>query len=151
MERIGNYTVIDKLEQTRFSATYRARKDGTPDSVILKEYKIRLSSASHIARFKREYETIRNIYMDGVVKILDIIERKDMFVLVLEDFDGVSIKSILEEKKNFDIKTFLNYAVASARILGDLHQNKIIHLAITPYNILVKEKIGTIKITNFGV
>jgi len=53
-----------------------------------------------MARFRKEYERIKRLDVRGVVKIMDIVHAEDGFALVLENFEGASLESLLEKKKN---------------------------------------------------
>jgi predicted ATPase/serine phosphatase RsbU (regulator of sigma subunit) len=151
MEKIQNYTITQKIAETRSSFVYRGHKAGAKGTVIIKVMKATYPSASEIARFKQEYELIKSISLENIIKTYELLEHNDSFALVLEDFNGVSIKSILDQKKKFEIKTFLTLSARIAETLGSLHAKDIVHKDIKPHNILINIKTGNIKITDFGI
>ncbi len=122
--------------------------DGLP--VVLKIIRAAHPTLADIARFKKEYELIKAIQIDGVIKSYGLIEEKDRIAMVLEDFNGISIKEIIKARR-LGIEEFLEVAIPIADTLGYIHSNKIIHRDIKPHNILYNETTGEVKITDFGI
>jgi serine/threonine protein kinase len=151
MQQIQNYELLEKIKETKGSVIYRGRKTGDDYHIIIKLLKSKYPSPSDIARFKQEYEIIKSINLEGVIKTYDIISHAGAFALILEDFDGVSLKSILVKDKPFDIDSFLRIAPPICETLGELHKCDIIHRDIKPHNILINQSDSRIKITDFGI
>ncbi len=151
MENIADYTILQKIDETGHSLVYRAQKKNEAETFIIKAIKAENPSASEIARFKQEYELIKRIEIDGVIKVFDIIRHGDGFALVLEDFNGVSVKSVLNEKGKLDMLTFLNIAIPLSETLGLLHNEDITHKDIKPHNILINLETNNVKLTDFGI
>lgn len=151
MEKVGHYTLREKIHETGHSVIYRGYKDEESQPVIVKLLKTLYPSPSEIARFRQEYELIKSINLDGVIKTYDLISEDDRFVLILEDFNGVSLKSLLNQNGPFDLNSFLNMSAKIAHILGGLHMQKVIHRDIKPHNILTNQDTGMVKITDFGI
>lgn len=145
----AGYTLLELLGETSHSVVYRAGKAGHEGTVILKVVNGLSPSAERIARFRRENEIIRSLDMDGVVRPIDFFESQGVPVIVLEDFGGVSLKTIIGS--GIEIKRFLNLAVRLAEILGGLHQANISHRDIKPSNILINPDSDVIRITDFGI
>ena len=68
MDKINDYEILEKVTETRSSVIYRARKDGHHNTNIIKLLKSKKPSLSEVARFKQEYEIIKNVNIDGLVK-----------------------------------------------------------------------------------
>jgi serine/threonine protein kinase len=150
MEKIGSYVIIELLVATRGSMLYRARREGHKNTVIIKILKAESFIPSEIARFKREYEIIRQADINGVVKTFDIVPHHRSFALILEDFDGISLREFMKER-TINLAEFLKIGISLAETLGQLHQKNIIHKDIKPHNILIDKQGGTVKFTDFGV
>ncbi len=73
MQTIQNYTILNKIAETRGSLVYRARKSDGKDTFIIKALKANRPTASDIARFKHEFEIIQTIELDGIIKTFEII------------------------------------------------------------------------------
>jgi len=117
MKKFANYILREKIYETRNSIIYRGYKENESQSFIIKLLKTMYPTPSEIARFRQEYELIKGLDLKGVIKTFDIISYGDGFALILEDFDGVSIKSLLDNKKRFDIKSFLEISANIAETL----------------------------------
>jgi diguanylate cyclase (GGDEF)-like protein len=151
MEKFGNYILQEKIHETRNSIIYRGHKENESQSFIVKQLKTKYPTPSEIARFRQEYELIKSLDLEGVIKTFDIISPDDGFALILEDFDGVSIKSLMDNNKRFDIKSFLEISAKIAETLGNLHLKDVIHLDIKPHNVLINPITEDVKITDFGI
>ncbi|MGB0525730.1 MAG: AAA family ATPase, partial [Flammeovirgaceae bacterium] len=68
----------------------------------------------------------------------------------MEYFDGKPLKNVFPTKiKN--LKQFLRIAIAITDILGEIHQNQIIHKDINSNNILIHEQTNEVRIIDFGI
>ena len=151
MEKFADYILREKIHETRNSIIYRGHKENESQPFIIKLLKPKYPTPSEIARFRQEYELIKSLDLEGVIKTFDIISHDDGFALILEDFDGVSIKSLLDEKKRFDLKSFLKISAKIAETLGNIHEKEVIHRDIKPHNILINPITEAVKITDFGI
>lgn len=143
------YTLGELLSKTQHSLVFRACPSGEATTVIIKVLSLQHPTPAQIARFRHEYDLIRRIDMDGIIKTLDFLEQDGQLALVLEDFGGISLKKLIPE--GFTPERFLVVAIRLSRILGALHSNNIFHRDIKPSNILINPETETIKITDFGI
>jgi predicted ATPase/serine phosphatase RsbU (regulator of sigma subunit)/tRNA A-37 threonylcarbamoyl transferase component Bud32 len=150
MEKLKDYFLQEKINETRHSIVYRGKKENQTQTVIIKVLKTRYPSPSEIARFKQEYRLVRNLTMDGIIRTYDLVEHADTYAIIEEDFNGVSLKELVKSKKP-DLNSYLQIAIKISETLGILHKNNIIHLDIKPDNILINTERGTVKITDFGI
>ncbi len=150
-DEIQGYIIHEKLTETRSSIVYRGGKDGSEETVILKALKAQLPSPTEIARFRQEYELIKKIDCEGVIKIHDFVEYNGAFAIIMEDFDAVSMHSLLKGNKRLETKSFLKVASRIADALSAIHSNGIIHRDIKPHNILINPQKNIAKITDFGI
>ncbi|MCP4130134.1 MAG: AAA family ATPase [bacterium] len=150
MKTIANYIILEKIDETRSSMLYRGRKKDAAETVIIKVLKNTYPSDSDIARFRHEYDILRTINIDGIVKAHDIIEFIDGIAIILEDFGGRSLKSYISEKQ-LSLSAFLEIGIKVADILGELHKQEIIHYDIKPANILINEELDMLKLADFGI
>src|SRR4030043_1843753 len=150
MEKFADYILREKIHETSNSFIYRGQKENQPQSLIIKVLKTKYPTPSEIARFKQEFNLVKNLDLDGIIKTYDLIEYNDSYAIIEEDFDGISLKKIIKTKKP-DIKSFLQIALKLSETLGILHENNIIHLEIKHDNIFINTKRSTVKITDFGI
>ncbi len=150
MEKVLNYTLIKQIGETSKSTIYKAKKDSEDKTVIIKSLNISYPSASEIARFKQEFELVRKLDIDGIIKVIDILELNDKYYIIQEDTNYTTLKALIKNNK-LGIRQFLEIAVPLSDILGSIHKNNIIHRNIKPQNILIDEKKKKVKITNFNI
>ncbi len=151
MEKFADYILREKIHETKNSIIYRGHKENEAQQCIIKLLRTKYPTPSEIARFRQEYDLIKDLDLKGVIKTFDIIIHGDGFALILEDFDGVSIKSLLDEKEKFDLKSFLAISAKIAEALGHIHEKEIVHKDIKPHNILINPTTQVVKITDFGI
>ncbi|MFW6428741.1 MAG: diguanylate cyclase [Desulfosalsimonas sp.] len=145
---IPGYLISGLIEETQYSAVYRGQKKDTGRPVVVKTIKAVVPERSEIARVRREYELLRKLDIEGVVKVIEIIDAGDTLALVMEDFGGVSLKRLSGEP--FEIRRFLGFAARLARTLDELHSHNISHCDIKPGNILYNDNTDELKLTDFG-
>jgi diguanylate cyclase (GGDEF)-like protein len=148
-KHISDYEILEKVGDTARSVVYKARKVGTKHTVIIKMLTARYPSPAETARFKHEYEIIRSIDTEGVIKVFDIIDSFDGVALVLEDFGGVSLRQLIPA--GFSLVRFLDLAVRISEILGILHQKSVTHRDIKPNSILLNQDADILKLADFGI
>ena len=150
MSLIGGYTVLETIHKTRNTVVYRAQKEGDTSTVIIKYLQAKFPSSYEISRFKQEYEIIRNLEIQGVVKTFDLISYDSGIALVLEDFDALSLKELIRGG-SIGLDLFFDLGINLAEIIGDLHKKNVVHRDIKPENILVSRDFEQVKSTDFGV
>jgi len=79
MENIGDYILQKKIHETRNSITYRGHKKNESQSFIIKFLKTLHARPSDIARFRQEYDLIKNLDIKGIIKPL-------MFFIIKKGF-----------------------------------------------------------------
>ncbi|MCP4130836.1 MAG: serine/threonine-protein kinase PknK, partial [bacterium] len=155
MKKILDYEIIEHIDETVNSIVYRGRKGREKGTVIIKVHNLENSSLSKIARFKQEYEIIKNLNFEGILKTYDIIETGNRIALVLEDFEGSSLKTVMRERDRQtgggETRFFLETAISISDIVGTLHKNNVIHKDIKPHNILINPGTGMLKLIDFGI
>ncbi len=146
---LSDYTISECIDETWHSAVYRARSRESGRAVIIKAINTESPAASEIARIRHEYDMIRMLDIEGVVRVVEIAENRDGLALVTEDFGGVSLKEFL--KAPLQPESFLDMSIRLSEILDSLHNNNISHRDIKPRNILYNSRTDTLKLTDFGI
>jgi len=150
MKTIGNYSIKEKIKDTRHSMIYRANRIEDGEPVVIKLMRSHSPSSSDIARFKQEYEIIKDLDIEGIIKTYDLINYEDSIALVLEDFNALSLQECLDNQE-LSTETFLDIALRLSETLGKLHKSGVIHKDIKPANILIGKEWSKCKITDFGI
>lgn len=150
MHTIAGYHITEHLYESARTQVYRAIRLSDRRRVVLKLLTESYPSPERIAWFKREYEIVRNLQIDGATAAYNLEENRRWWVMVLEDFGGVSLRQA-RIAGTLDLTTFLELAIKITDALGQVHQCSIIHKDINPSNIVYNPTTGTVKIIDFGI
>jgi serine/threonine protein kinase len=154
MERIGEFKVVELLAENETTQVYKAISPSN-GAVILKKLKDEFITSSRIAGFKHEYDIIRSIDSPYVVSVLDFIANDSLFMLVLEEVKGISLKQYIKNYTPFSDNTgllnLLKIAKEIVLAVSDIHHNKLLHKDINPSNIIIKSNSGKVKVIDFGL
>jgi predicted ATPase/signal transduction histidine kinase len=149
MNFLPGYEVVELLDESSKSLVYRGWriKDRLPVILkILNSY----SSVEDIARFRLEYEITRSFNLEGVVKAYGLETYNSNLVIILEDFGGTSLNKLISNQK-FSLKESLELAKEITLVLGQIHQQKIVHKDINPSNIVFNPVTKQLKLIDFGI
>ncbi len=148
MISIPGYQVNDKIYDGNRSAVFRGLSKADKRSVILKVLKSEFPKPEELAGCKREFDLIRDLDIEGVIKPYELAKVHNSLAIVLEDFGGESLKSILA-KHSLRLEDLLQVSIRIASILGRIHQQQIIHKDVNPANIVWNINSNEVKIIDF--
>lgn len=150
MFSVRGYQTIAELFESNHSLVIRALREADRLPVILKVLKDVRPSLERVARFKREYEIVRALDLPGVVRAYDFFRAEAHWLFVQEDFGGESLARLgLAGQVGLD--EFLAIASVLAGHVAAVHQHAIIHKDLTPANVVLDPRTGTVKIIDFGI
>ncbi len=150
MFNVRGYRTTAELFESEHSLVLRARRESDGLLVILKVLKDARPSPERIARFKREYELVKALELPGVVKAYDFFRAESHWLFVQEDFGGESLARLgISGRVNLD--DFFAIASSLAGHVAAVHQRAIIHKDLTPANVVLEPRSGTVKIIDFGI
>jgi predicted ATPase len=144
------YQIIEKLYESANSLVYRGFRHANNQAVILKILKENYPTPSELIRYQQEYQITRSFNVDNIIKAYDLQRYENSLVMLLEDFGGQSLKSLLEQSQ-FNLVEFLKIAIKIAEALGVIHKANIIHKDINPSNIVYNPKTEQLKVIDFGI
>ncbi|RED99824.1 ATP-binding sensor histidine kinase [Marinoscillum furvescens] len=139
-----------KIAEGFNSSIYQLSDDTYGQEVILKVMKEEFNAHPHSSQLYNEHKYLKNVRSKGIRAALDLIEANDSPILVLEYFDGLSLK---EWRKN-NSPTFIDCLKIAIQIGKSLHKihtaHNLIHRDISAHNILINDQLETILI-DFGL
>lgn len=103
-----------------------------------------------IKRFNREAQSATSLAHPNIVSIYDVGEDGDIYYIVMEYVEGMTLKQYIQKNDPIPIETALDIMKQITAAISHAHQNGIIHRDIKPQNILIDHD-GHIKITDFGI
>ena len=148
MLTLHGYVIRKLLHEGRSAKVYKAIRTRDGMRVILKC--LESSSSIRLAKLRREYELGRFLRSEYILRYFDLEEGKSGPVIVMEDFGGKPLTSMLDDGP-LSLDTFLDLAVNLADILAEIHRKNVIHKDIKPDNFLLNPETGKIKIIDFGI
>ncbi len=144
------YQISEKLYESANSLVYRGFRHANNQAVILKILKENYPTPSELTRYQQEYQITRSFNVDNIIKAYELQRYENSLVMVLEDFGGQSLKSLLEQSQ-FNLEEFLKIAIKIAEALAVIHKANIIHKDINPSNIVYNPKTEELKVIDFGI
>jgi predicted ATPase/signal transduction histidine kinase/serine/threonine protein kinase/CheY-like chemotaxis protein len=172
MFTLPHYKILNPIYESVNSRVYRGVREEDNQPVILKILKEDYPSPEELTRYQQEFELTQDLNIAGVVKAYAIEKYQNSFVIVLEDFGGESLKTLIYpvppvgkegisdtaappvEKKGpeeISLSDFLPIAIAMADILGHIHAANVIHKDINPANIVWNKATNQLKIIDLGI
>lgn len=147
----GRYDIEKKIGEGGMAVVYRARDTLLNRTVALKVLRSQFGNDDDfIARFHREAQAAASLSHPHVVNIYDIGQEGEMYYIVMEYVEGMTLKQYINEHAPLDVKQAVNIAIQICDALDHAHQNELIHRDIKPHNILIN-RYGRIKVTDFGI
>jgi PAS domain S-box-containing protein len=150
MKTLPGYTIVAEVRDGSKTVVYRGYRTQDARPVILKLHKADYPDVGDLARLRHEYAITRDLELDGIVRPYALEQHGHALVLVMEDFGGVTLRTLLLNGR-VALDTFLPIAISLADTLGRLHQLGIIHKDIKPGNILINPTTGAVKLADFGI
>ncbi len=144
------YQISEKLYESANSLVYRGFRHANNQAVILKILKENYPTPSELTRYQQEYQITCSFNVDNIIKAYELQRYENSLVMVLEDFGGQSLKSLLEQSQ-FNLEEFLKIAIKIAEALAVIHKANIIHKDINPSNIVYNPKTEELKVIDFGI
>ncbi|MCY8082891.1 serine/threonine protein kinase PrkC [Bacillus inaquosorum] len=103
-----------------------------------------------IRRFRREAQSASSLDHPNIVSIYDLGEEGDIYYIVMEYVEGMTLKEYITANGPLHPKEALNIMEQIVSAIAHAHQNQIVHRDIKPHNILI-DHMGNIKVTDFGI
>lgn len=161
----GKYQVVTKIGAGGQATVYKAllRKDlpavgsAAADTVVLKEFILPTQAGVNVRKrvlenIQKEAKLLKNLSHPNIVKLLDFFIEDQRAYVVLEQIDGTTLQSLVEQKGSMKEEEVLNFALQMCTILNYLHSRKppIIHRDFTPDNLMMARG-DIVKLIDFNV
>ena len=144
------YQIIERIYENANSLVYRAILKQNNQATILKILKENYPTVSELTQYKQEYEIIRSLNVNSIIKAYQLQRYDNSVVMFLEDFGGTSLE-LLVSKRQLSLEKFLTIAIKTTEGLAAIHKANIIHKDINPSNILYNSQTEQLKIIDFSI
>ncbi|MCB1180140.1 MAG: serine/threonine-protein kinase PknK, partial [Leptospiraceae bacterium] len=149
---IENYTLKEIIHESDSIIIYkgvRTEVSDFPPTVIGKTIKENSPDRLILKKLKNEYEILKNLNHENLIKVYIFENWHNLPTLLLEDVPYGSLKDFLKENKFCSLDDFFQISLKICSSLEFLHSNKIIHKNLSPQNILYNPKSKEVKLIDF--
>jgi len=117
---IPGYKSTTEIYHGKKHIIYRGQRKSDSRNVVVKTPANEFPSASEIESLRHEHEIIATLDVDGVIKTHGLEEHQNRPFLILEDFSGDSVKSLLNSGA-LNVEACLRIAIRLSDILANLY------------------------------
>ncbi|MEG4207965.1 AAA family ATPase [Microcoleus sp. Pol7_A1] len=148
---IAGYEYLEKIHDSLITLVYKARRIRDRQPVIIKVLKKAYPSSQDIYVFKHQYELMKNLDSEGIIKAYSLEKSNNYIAIVLEDFGGNSLTKFIYSGKYIDLFVFLQISIGLIKALEEVHKLNVIHKDIKPDNIIINDRTLKVKIADFSI
>ena len=149
-ERLGPYTIVEKLGEGGMGQVWRATDTTLGRQVAIKILPDAFASDSErLARFEREAKTLASLNHPNIAAIYGFEKSSGMHALVMELVEGDDLSQRIA-RGAIPLDEALPIARQIAEALEAAHEQGIIHRDLKPANIKVRAD-GVVKVLDFGL
>ena len=147
----GRFRIQSMLGIGGMGVVYRAIDESLDVTVALKLLRPELASrAGAFERFRQELLLARQVSSPHVVRIHDLTQHADRWLISMDFVDGESLDRRLDREGRFPVDEALRIARDIAEGLAAAHAKGVVHRDLKPANILLDAQ-GAAFISDFGV
>ncbi|GIN70517.1 serine/threonine-protein kinase PrkC [Bacillus sp. J14TS2] len=147
----GRYKVIRLIGGGGMANVYLAHDMILDRDVAIKILRLDFANEDEfIRRFQREAQSATSLTHENIVSIYDVGEEDDIYYIVMEFVDGMTLKEYIQSYHPIDIEKTIDIMKQLTSAVAHAHQNHIVHRDIKPQNILIDHN-GHVMITDFGI
>ena len=150
MSFIEGFQIRERLHESKRSLVLRAVRESDALPVVIKVLKSEYPTAAELARYRQEFDITDSLAVPGVIRSYELRPHEKTLLMVFEDFGGMSVGRLLEERA-LSLEEFLDSAIQAAAALAQVHRAQIIHKDINPSNLVINPGTGELKIIDFGI
>ncbi|MDO5580111.1 MAG: serine/threonine-protein kinase [Planctomycetia bacterium] len=148
---LRQYRILDHLGSGGMSTVYLAEHTVMHRQVAIKVLpKKRLSNSAYLERFVREAQAIASLDHPHVVRAYDIDRVDDVHYIVMEYFNGINLRQLVERDGPLPFENAASYIMQAALGLVHAHRIGVIHRDVKPDNLLVNQD-GLVKLLDLGL
>ncbi|KDN57477.1 Stk1 family PASTA domain-containing Ser/Thr kinase [Exiguobacterium sp. AB2] len=150
-ERINDrYRIEQQIGSGGMANVYRAHDEILNRTVAIKVLRSEFShNEQFIRRFEREAHAATSLNHPNIVAIYDVGDEQDIYYIVMEHVDGMTLKQYLQEEY-ISVEEALRIMGQICDAIDHAHANRIIHRDIKPQNMMIDQN-GNMKVTDFGI
>ncbi len=149
-QSLKGYRLSSQLYESPTSLLYRGERVGDAIPVVVKFLKEEFPSLESRNQYQQEYEILKELSVDGVIRVYDLQRVQNGLALVLEDVGGVTLQHLLEDHP-FTLEETLQWSLLICRALVGIHGAGIVHKDLSLANVIVNPKTQVLRVIDFGL
>lgn len=147
VNRIGNYTVVERVGQGAFGTVYLALDSRNGQRVALKTAIVNSSRQSD--SIDREVRLLRRLAHPVIIELLDTVRDNNTVTMVTPFLEGGTLRQHLQSAR-IDLVHFVRRLIPLVDGIAYVHTQGIVHRDIEPGNILLRND-GEFVLSDFGL
>lgn len=144
---LNGYYIKNKLCENENSIIYICEGRDSENSFIIKVLNSEYPTNEEINEFLYPYELMKNVFIEGVPQVIEVISIKQTKGLVFSDNEALSLNRI--NLRTLSIREKLKMFLKTIEVIEKIHQEGIIHKDINPSNIIYNSTTGYVGIIDF--
>jgi serine/threonine protein kinase len=155
-ESIANsrFSIQEVLGTGGFGITYKV-KDKKGQIYALKTLNATMQNRDDFqeqqVKFINEALTLKGFSHPHIVKVYEIIQEKELFGVLMEYIDGISVSKYIEKNGKLTETLSLTYIDQIAQALQYIHKSNYLHRDVKPDNILLRNNSEQAVLIDFGL
>jgi serine/threonine protein kinase len=154
-QRLGQYTLEDKIGEGGMGAVYRARHAFLRRPTAVKLIRSELASPSMLARFEREVQLTSQLTHANTIAIYDYGRTPEgVFYYAMEYLPGLPLETVIRDDGAQPEARVIHLLKQICASLAEAHRIGLVHRDIKPANIMICERGATydvVKVLDFGL
>ncbi len=148
---LGSYVILDKLGRGGMGQVFLAEHADMRRNVAIKVLPVKeMGSPVARERFLREARAAAALNHPNIVRAFDLSRDGQMYYLVMEYVEGVSLQALVARKGALPVTTAADYGRQVAEGLQHASERGLVHRDIKPANLLV-DRSGGVRILDLGL
>ncbi len=163
MVNLTGYLISQQIYLGHKTVVYRGIRELDRQPVIIKMMRNEYPSFKELMQFRNQFTIAKNLHLEDVIKTYSLELYENSYVLVMEDFGGISLKDYVcnnvktrhsdhfKTRHGASLHEFLQIAIQIVTALEGLYCHRIIHKDIKPANILINPTTKQVKLIDFSI
>jgi serine/threonine-protein kinase len=151
---LGRYQISKELGRGAMGVVYEAEDPKINRKVALKVVHLKNLGVDEVdqvkQRFFREAQAAGKLNHPNIVTVYDVGEEHDVAYIAMDLLKGKPLSSLVANQPIVLLKV-VKWIAEAAEALGYAHENDIVHRDVKPANMIIEDKTGRLKLTDFGV
>ena len=148
--QLSDIIIKEQIYTGKYTTIYKAASKTKMDPLVLKTKTNQFSQVVKWEMLQKEYQFLSQIQHPNVIKTYGIFEKDRVPYLTLEAYSGYALNTLTASNHEPLIETrLLHLFIQLSETLAAVHHQGVLHLDITPSNILYQNSTGQIKLIDF--